>query len=133
MKRTPLKRKPPVRKTIAERVAIARKRRRSKRKPRPASEFRRIYGSRERVKRIKALPCHVCGLYGSTENAHTENGGTGRKADWDTIVNLCVTHHHELHQCGTIYYARHLYTMGELREWAAHLAVEIPQDGKRAA
>lgn len=128
MKRTPLKPggKPLRRKkSIAERTAIARKARKPKRRKRSASEFARIYGSAERVRRIKALPCHVCGLYGSTENAHTENGGMGRKACWDTVVNLCSTHHRELHEYGVIDYVGRIVTMGELREWAAHLAREI--------
>lgn len=128
MKRTPLKPgdKPLRRKkSIAERGAIARKARKTKRRKRPEGEFRRIYGSRERVRRIKALPCHVCGLYGSTENCHTENGGMGRKAGWETVVNLCASHHEELHRYGMIEYAGRFVTMGALREWAAHLAREI--------
>lgn len=127
-RKTPLKASKPMkraRKPIAERVAIARKARKGGRKKRSAAEFARIYGSRDRVERIKRLPCHVCGLYPS-ENAHTENGGMGRKAGWQTIVNICRTHHRELHDCGTIWYAGHLYTMEELRDWAAHLAKEIP-------
>lgn len=66
-------------------------------KKRSASEFRRIYGSRERVKAIKAMPCTVphCART-PCDNAHLTNGGTGRKADWDTIAPLCRHHHNEL-------------------------------------
>lgn len=63
-----------------------------RRKKRTASAFARIYGSRERVEWVKSLPCVVCS-YGPSENAHTENGGMGRKADYTTIVPLCHAHH----------------------------------------
>lgn len=67
---------------------------RIKPKKRSASEFRRIYGSRKRVEAIKAMPCTVPNCPGGPcHNAHTENGGMGRKAGWETIVPLCPGHH----------------------------------------
>jgi hypothetical protein len=74
---TPLKRTGP----IARKSRIKAK----KRKP---SEFARIYGSKERVAWVKAQPCVVCGR-GPCENAHTEVGGIGYKAGYETIVPLC--------------------------------------------
>lgn len=84
--------------------ALAR-RQRLKAKRRTASEFRRIYGSKDRVLAIKALACYACGGW-PAENAHTENGGTGRKAGWETIVDLCRSCHrtgkHSLHNLGSV-------------------------------
>lgn len=90
--------------TLHRKTGIARtkpmKRSRIKPKGRKPSEFARIYGSRARVAWIKAQPCLYCRLLspffgrpGTSENAHTVSGGKGRKADADTIVPLCPTHH----------------------------------------
>jgi hypothetical protein len=69
-------------------------------KRRTASEFRRIYGSKERVRRMKMRPCDGCGRVPTEEwpndNAHTENGGMGRKAGWETVVTLCKPCHYLL-------------------------------------
>lgn len=73
---------------------------RIKPKKRSAAEYRRIYGSRERVEFVKSLPCAWCvargrvRMCGPSENAHVENGGMGRKADHTKIVPL-GRHHHE--------------------------------------
>jgi hypothetical protein len=73
-----------------------------KRKPRKPSETLRIYGPPERRAWVKSLACTYCfavhpliGLAtaGSSHNAHTVTGGTGRKADYTTIVPLCASHH----------------------------------------
>lgn len=73
-----------------------------KRKKRTPSEFARIYGSKERVAWVKSLGCIVClgiapvfyvATRGTSHNAHTANGGRGRKADYTTIVPLCASHH----------------------------------------
>ncbi len=96
MKRTPLSRKTPLRSRPAP---LAGGGRTGKRKQRTASEFARIYGSRARVAWVKSLPCLVCAGTPS-ENAHTANGGLSRKADADTIVPLCSTHHRRLHSDG---------------------------------
>ena len=67
-------------------------------KSRTAGEFARIYGSKARVRWVKAQPCVSCGTEdGNAHNHHTTNGGTGRKADYDTIVPLCPSCHHEHH------------------------------------
>lgn len=73
-----------------------------RRKPRTRSEFARIYGSKKRVAWIKSQPCiaAVWGCVGPMQNAHTENGGMGRKADAKTIVPACQHHHDEMHHEG---------------------------------
>lgn len=67
---------------------------------RRASSFARCYGSKERVEWIKSLPCVICRTYGEmqrheTDNAHTENGGRGRKGPYQSIVPLCRRHHED--------------------------------------
>ena len=74
-----------------------------KAKPRPASETRRIYGPKARIKLVSRLPCAACGDTDPSiprENAHGESGGTGRKADYTTILPLCHRCHHKQHQSG---------------------------------
>lgn len=89
-KRSPLK----PRTSRIQRSAL---RRPKKRKP---SEFARIYGSRERVRWVKSLPCLVCAslirpelLSSQSDNAHTEGDGMGRKGHYTTIIPLCRSHH----------------------------------------
>jgi len=62
-------------------------------------KFAREYGSTERVGWVKSLPCCCCGRTPS-ENAHTANGGMGRKAGYATIAPLCTMHHQTIHQHG---------------------------------
>ncbi len=121
MKRTPLKRgtKPM-------------KRSRIKHKPRKASEFLRIYGGQGRAKTMRMRPCDHCGHRPTedfqNENAHTENGGMGRKAGWETVVTLCKACHRALHWLGSC--AEFLRVTGtDLRAIAARLALEIPARG----
>ena len=64
---------------------------------RSAKEFRRAYGSRERVQAIQATPCVVCGSLPS-ENAHVRSRGAGGGAA--DIVPLCMAHHREQHDAG---------------------------------
>jgi hypothetical protein len=68
---------------------------RIKPKKRTAGEFERIYGGRARVRWIAKLPCWACGYSGEIprQNAHTTTGGTGRKADADTVIALCPPCH----------------------------------------
>ncbi len=93
MKRTPLARKPAKRK--------ARKPIKARNPKRRASEFIRCYGSKARVEAIKALACWAC-QNEMAENAHTQNGGTGRKAGWETIVDLGRNCHRRLHALGSV-------------------------------
>lgn len=75
------------------------------RKTRSRDEFARVYGSKERVAWVKSLPCAAC-QRSNCQNAHTENGGMGRKADYDTIVPLCPDCHAALHRMGTETFSR---------------------------
>jgi hypothetical protein len=82
-------------------------------KSRTAGEFARIYGSKARVRWVKAQPCVSCGTQdGASHNHHTQNGGTGRKADYQTIVPLCPSCHH----------AHHTGVLRGTREWWAEQA-----------
>lgn len=70
------------------------KKTRLKPKKRSAAEYARIYGSKARVEFVKAMPCVGCGRDWEhtrvpIDNAHIENGGVGRKADYTKIVPLC--------------------------------------------
>ena len=56
-------------------------------------EWARAYGSKERVKAVKRMECLVPSCRNRSENAHTESGGTGRKADARTVANVCKAHH----------------------------------------
>lgn len=71
-------------------------------KARRAKEWARAYHSIERVWWIaNGCACVVpdC-LARDCENAHTETGGMGRKADYTTVVPLCTFHHRKLHRIG---------------------------------
>lgn len=92
----------PRRRRELSRSALTAKRGRIRRNgKRKQSEFARIYGSRKRVAWIQSLECVVPGCGGRmSENAHTATGGMGRKADAETIVPMCTTHHRLLHTIG---------------------------------
>lgn len=61
-----------------------------KKRPRKKSETLRIYGPPARRVWMKTLPCSACSVVGYSEGAHVlGNGGTGRKADYDTQAPLC--------------------------------------------
>jgi hypothetical protein len=64
------------------------------RKPRKASNYRRIYGSKARVEAVKLMPCGACGVEGFSENAHVVKGekGMGYKAGYKCIAPLCGNH-----------------------------------------
>lgn len=66
---------------------------------RTAAERLRIYGPPERQEMIRQAGCIICGQ--SAELVHTKSGGTGRKADYASLVGMCRGHHHELHQHGS--------------------------------
>lgn len=82
MKRTPLNRKTPLKKTN-------RKRQRAR--------FARAYGSAENVARIQAMPCVICNRTPS-EAAHVKSRGAG--GTWQDLVPLCRDHHREQHTMG---------------------------------
>jgi hypothetical protein len=59
----------------------------------------RAYGGTDRIEWIKSLKCVVCES-SPCENAHTQNGGMGRKGDADSVVPMCHDHHAMLHSLG---------------------------------
>lgn len=68
-----------------------------------AREWKRVYGSHERVQWVKSRPCDVCGKKPTwrypSDNAHVTNGGMGRKADARWIISACTGPggcHHEM-------------------------------------
>lgn len=67
---------------------------------RTVAEFRRIYGSEERVEWVKAQPCATCGSSVECVNSHVKNGGMRRKADYVWIIPQCHTCHVRLGQHG---------------------------------
>lgn len=94
MKRTPLKRTgPPARKSPLKRKARMKPQNRARR----TRERERAYGPPERRKWLTRQPCVSCGVRGTDDRPnhqhHVESGGTGRKADADTLVSLCATCH----------------------------------------
>lgn len=110
------------------------------------SEFARCYGSRARVAFVKGLPCLVCAVIhpafvlsaGPSDNAHTENGGKGRKGPFTSIVPLCRNHHRRYDEHRAPFdqsAARDVFKIaGPLIEarWQAHLAGSpAPTDGER--
>lgn len=107
MKRTPLKRKTPLRARGSSlsgprKSTLRRSRVRTANPKRKRSEWKRAYHSAERVAFVKALPCVACGFDGFPlrENAHTVNGGAGRKGDYVTIIPLCKSCHTKQHRKG---------------------------------
>lgn len=58
-------------------------------------EWKRVYGSKERVQWIARQPCSFC-HEGPCENAHVCNGGMGRKAGYAWIIPACSRCHFQL-------------------------------------
>ena len=114
------------------RKPIARKPVKRRNDARRKKEFARCYGSKERVEWVKHRLCFaVLGVSlceGKIENAHTENGGMGRKGDASTVIPLCARHHRSLHQIGPDAFQRaygiDLHTAARLTEeaWQQHAA-----------
>jgi hypothetical protein len=78
-----------------------------KRNPqRRRANFARAYGGAERVTFVASLGCAVGATFewatcsGNVQNAHTRNGGMGRKANAKYTAPLCAGHHHLLHDWG---------------------------------
>lgn len=98
MKRTPLRRLTPLRATSTlERTT----RLRPRNAKRSLANWKRAYGSEERVQMISRMPCLLCGSTPS-QNAHVETGGKGRKADASTVIPLCAACHMEHHTQGFV-------------------------------
>ena len=105
------------------------RRARPRQRRRPSEQFRRIYGSPSRAKKIRLRPCDHCGLVPDEDfqhhNAHTATGGTGYKAGWETVVTLCPVCHRVYGWLGSA--AEFFRVTGtDLRAIAARLAVELP-------
>jgi hypothetical protein len=106
---------------------------RARNQKRHSREWRRAYHSVERVEFVKGLPSVVSGER-PCENAHTENGGMGRKADYQTIVPLTPREHVELHNFGplwfTIHYPVDLKAAAAETEaaWQAYLNLQEPTE-----
>lgn len=66
---------------------------------RKAAEWKRVYGSEERVEWISRQPSVVSGKT-PCQNAHIKSGGMGRKADSCWIVALTAEEHAEIHNQG---------------------------------
>ena len=90
----------------------------------------RAYGSPSRVRWICSLPSIISGM-SPCVNAHTRNGGIGRKADYAFIVPLTQAEHDELHQHGVGTFERKYHVNLEQRartieaHWKLHLVPEV--------
>lgn len=85
MKRTPLTRGQPIRRT--GRVKPVNKARRQK-------ELLRTYGAPARRKWVKSLCCIVCNAPPPSEQSHIRSrSGAGRKGDADKVVPMCAACH----------------------------------------
>ena len=96
---------------------------------RRAKEFPRCYHSKKRVEFVKGLDCIVCSGRPS-ENAHTASGGTGRKADYTTIVPLCRTCHRFQHAQGWKLLVGMLVGIDDtdkINKWIARLAAQVEE------
>ncbi len=122
-----------------ERVEASRNRSRRRALPkvnleRSAREFVRCYGSVRRVKAVRAMECLVPGCHYLAENAHTEGGGMGRKADACKVANICENHHtsrnDSFHALGS---ARAFNRHHEVDVFASAQAIEREHPTARAA
>lgn len=83
MKRSAILRKTPLARQTPMRTAN---------RKRKAANSARAYGPKARREWLLARPCLVCGIVGYTQQAHTQNGGKGRKADAKHTIPLCGPH-----------------------------------------
>lgn len=97
---------------------------------RKAKEWRRAFGSVERVNFVAGRPCVACEYGRNCENHHIQNGGKSRKADARFIVPLCWVCHREYHDIGRpafeAYYEIDLDVCAAETEaaWQAHCAAD---------
>ena len=82
MKRTPLRRKTPLRARSSKRAAYA------------ASDEGKA--ARAHMLAVKALPCVICGAQGPNDAHHVQSGryGTRKASDWE-VIPLCRKDHTE--------------------------------------
>lgn len=52
-------------------------------------EWKRVFGSPERVRWVQSQDCLFCGAT-PCDNAHVTNGGMGRKAGYEYIIPACT-------------------------------------------
>ena len=69
-------------------------------KKRKVKAFAAAYHSKGYVRYVHSLPCAACGQSGEIDAAHTETGGMGIKAGWETLIALCRRCHTKVHQSG---------------------------------
>lgn len=114
MKRTPLNRRTPLKaKSELKRSGRIKARRKDKRER--EAYIRKHYGSRDRLLKIKATPCCVCGDLPS-ENHHLVTAGR----PWESVVALCFKHHQEYHRIGRHTFAqRHAIDLAAIAETLA--------------
>lgn len=81
-------------------------------------QFARKYGSIQRVEFVKSLACFAGSCHvRPSENAHIENGGTGRKANADKIIPLCHAHHVEFDAGHARFAAKYFLDLELLAAW----------------
>lgn len=101
----------------------------------------RSFHSAERVEWVNARGCliHNAECEGPIQNAHTQGGGMGRRADASTVVGLCNGHHCELHHHGVVTFQNKYRVMlvvaAELVEaaWQLHALKGVSPLWKRGA
>lgn len=95
MKRTPLRRHTPLRRTSAPARGAPIRKRNAKRR---ARLFQAQFGSRERVEWMHRTPCCACGSRERIHAHHVTSRGAGGTAD--DMVPLCATCHDRVHAIG---------------------------------
>ena len=132
MKRTPLTRKSPIRRSAAPKPPRAPKAPIPKKNPARAKlALARAFGGPERIAWIQAQLCVACGREGC-QNAHVRSGGAGRRADARWVVPLCPTCHALVHSGGQASFERahqiDLFDLAVLTEarWEQYVARNSP-------
>lgn len=52
------------------------------------------------IKRVRKLPCAICGEEGGNEAHHLQTRGSGGGDTIDNLVSLCRRHHQRIHAMG---------------------------------
>jgi hypothetical protein len=80
----------------------------SRNRERYERNWRRAFGSDERVAWVKRQRCVAHGgCKGEMENSHVVGGGMGRRADAKHIVPMCQHHHRQFHSHGRPWFERY--------------------------